>query len=54
MTDFDKRLIEKADSISRWHWNDIAVLIDIADTEAARKRLRNIQWELRELAEESL
>lgn len=42
MTEFDKKLIEKARRISRWHYLDLNALISIADTEEARLCLRDI------------
>ena len=54
MTDFDKRLIEKASTFSRWHYRNIDVLISIADTEEAKKNLDNIRWELYNLIKETL
>lgn len=54
MTDFDKRLIEKANRFSRWNYRSIDVLISIADTIEARERLAEIRSTLRELVEESL
>lgn len=54
MTDFDKKLIEKANAISRWNYRDIDVLISIADTAEAKIRLTNIRWELRQLVKETL
>lgn len=49
MTDFDKRLIEKANKISRYEFRDIGMLISIADTDEAKESLRNIRSELRDL-----
>lgn len=54
MTDFDKKLIEKANNISRWKYRDIDVLISIADTAEAKKRLGIIKLELHDLVLESL
>lgn len=54
MTDFDKKLIEKAQNFRRWDYRDIDVLISIADTEEARKQLNNIRWELYDLVKETL
>lgn len=54
MTEFDKKLIEKANGFRRWDYRDIDVLISIADTEEARKRLTNIRWELHDLVKETL
>lgn len=39
MTDFDKRLIEKADKFSRWDYSRIDTLISIADTKEGADRL---------------
>lgn len=46
MTDFDKKLIEKAEKISRWNYRDIDILVSIADTEEARQHLINLRWDL--------
>lgn len=54
MTDFDKKLIEKANGFRRWDWRDIDVLIAIADTDEARQCLTNIRWELYDLVQETL
>ena len=54
MTDFDKKLIEKANGLSRLDYRNIDVLISIADTEEARKRLTNIRWKLYDLLQETL
>ncbi len=54
MTDFDKRLIEKANRFNRWDYSRIDTLISIADTKEGAARLYTIKMELRELAEESI
>lgn len=54
MTDFDKKLIEKANGFRRWDWRDIDVLIAVADTEEARGHLADIRHELYELTQETL
>lgn len=54
MTDFDKRLIEKAAGLSRWDYRKIDVLISVADTEDARRRLADIRWELRDAVKETI
>ena len=54
MTDFDKKLIEKAKRISRWRFRNIDVLIDIADTEEAKQQLREIRADFYDLCKESL
>lgn len=48
MTDFDKKLIEKANGFRRWDYRNIA------DTEEARKRLADIRWELYDLVQETI
>lgn len=53
MTDFDKKLIEKADKISRWRYRDLDILIGLADTDEAREKIYQIQRELIDLCEES-
>lgn len=47
MTDFDKKLVEKADKFRRFDYPDIDVLIRIAETEEARDILRGIRIELK-------
>ena len=54
MTDFDKKLIEKAHDFSRWDYRSIDTLIAIADTDEARARLTNLRWELYDSVQESL
>lgn len=54
MTDFDIHLIEKARGIRRWDYRQIDVLISIADTDEARKRLKEIRWELHDLVQETI
>lgn len=54
MTDFDKKLIEKADKISRWDYRNIDVLISIADTEEAKGRLFDIRCDLCNSVQETL
>lgn len=54
MTDFDKKLIEKASKFRRWDYRSIDVLISIADTDEARQQLTNIRWELYDSIQETL
>lgn len=54
MTDFDKKLIEKANKFRRWDYRDIDVLISIADSDEARQQLTHIRWELYDLVQETL
>jgi len=54
MTDFDKKLIEKAENIRRWDYREIDILIKYADTDEARERLRNLRWELYDSVQETL
>ena len=54
MTDFDKKLIEKAESVSRYEYRDIDELIKKAETEEARQILTNIRWELYDLVVETI
>ena len=54
MTDFDKKLIEKANSFRRWDYRSIDVLIAIADSEEAREELRNIRLDLYDSVQETL
>ena len=54
MTEFDKKLIEKAGQISSFRYRDVSVLISIADTEQAKDRLSVIRQNHYELAHETL
>lgn len=54
MTDFDKKLIEKANTFHRWDYRSIDVLISIADTDEAKNQLTNIRWNLYESVQETL
>lgn len=54
MTDFDKKLIEKAGKFRRWDYRSIDVLISIADTAEAKERLTDIRWELYDSVQETL
>lgn len=54
MTDFDKKLIEKANGFRRWDWRYIDALILIADTDEACKRLTEIQNCLYDLVQETI
>lgn len=54
MTDFDKKLIEKAGKFRRWAWREIDTLMDIADTDEAKDRLWTIRCNLQSLVEETL
>jgi hypothetical protein len=54
MTDFDKKLIEKASKFRRWDYRSIDVLISIADTAEAKERLTDIRWELYDSVQETL
>ena len=54
MTEFDKKLIEKAGRIRRSSYRDISVLISIADTQQGKDRLSDIGQNLCELAHETL
>lgn len=54
MTDFDRRLIEKAEDFRRYDYIRIDSLIMIADTPAARKRLHEIRAELHDLVLDTL
>lgn len=53
MTDFDRKLIDKANRTRRWDYRDIDALIAIAETNEARLRLRDIRQELRDLTKET-
>lgn len=54
MTDFDKKLIEKAKKFRRWEYRNIDILISIADTDEAANRLADIRWELYDLVQETI
>ena len=54
MTDFDKKLIERADRLSRYEYREIDSLIKLAETEEARQILTNIRWELYDLVVETI
>lgn len=54
MTEFDKKLIEKANKFSRYDYNDVAVLMQISETKEARMKLNNIRCELRDLVRETI
>lgn len=49
MTDFDRRLIEKAKRFHRYDWDRIGVLMKVADTDEGRERLGDVRHELYEL-----
>ena len=53
MTEFDKKLIEEAESMSRYDYRDVDALIMKAESEEACERLRWIQYDLRELVYET-
>lgn len=53
MTDFDKTLIEKADRFARWDYDDIRVLMRLADTDEARERLRRMRSDMIDLCRET-
>lgn len=54
MTEFDKKLIEKAESFSRYDYRDINILIKIAETTEAKRRLIEIQSELYDFVLETI
>lgn len=54
MTDFDIHLIEKARGFRRWEYRQIDVLVAIADTDEACKRLKEIRCELHDLVQETI
>lgn len=54
MTDFDKKLIQKANRFNRWDYRDIDVLIAIADTKEASLQLSRIQTDLYCMVEETV
>ncbi|MBD5200753.1 MAG: hypothetical protein HDS85_01715 [Bacteroidales bacterium] len=54
MTEFDKKLIEKALHFRRYDYRDISVLMKIADTNEGCKRLNCIQMDLEDLVRETI
>lgn len=54
MTDFDERLIEKANELSIWDYRKIDVMIFIADTKEAKGRLLCIRESLNNLVLETI
>lgn len=54
MTEHDKKLIAKAESLPRWYYRDIDALIAEADTDEARRKLNLIRRELYDLVEGTL
>ncbi|MBD5371199.1 MAG: hypothetical protein HDR80_08665 [Bacteroides sp.] len=54
MTDFDKRLIEKASGLSRWDYPDIIILMKVADTREAKRQLSVIYSEYIDLVTETI
>lgn len=54
MTDFDKKLIEKAEKISRWHYRDLDILMGLADTDECRELLNRLRWDLYDSIQETL
>ena len=54
MTEHDKKLIAKAESLPRWYYRDINALIAEADTDEARRKLNLIRRELYDLVEGTL
>lgn len=53
MTPFDRQLIAKAESLSRYYWEDVRSLIRVADTDEARRRLHFISVENHQLCREN-
>ncbi len=54
MTDFDKKLIATANSLSRWRYREADRLMSLAQTPEAKVRLSVIRDELRDLVKETL
>lgn len=54
MTDFDRKLLEKASGFRRWDYFKIDILLTIADTEECRRRLLELRWELYDSVQETL
>lgn len=54
MTDFDRKLLEKANGFRRWAYFKIDILVSIADTEECRRRLLELRWELYNSVQETL
>lgn len=54
MTDFDKKLLEEAKSVSQWNYRYIDSLIPQAQTPECRRELSYIRWNLYDLVQASL
>lgn len=54
MTDNDKKLIKEAETLSIWEYKTVENMISEAETQAARDYLRELRWELYDLARESV
>lgn len=53
-TEFDKKLIEKANRLSRYDYWMIDKIIWLADTAETAEILRNIRWEKKDLVTETV
>ncbi len=54
MTEFDKKLIEKARKFRCWDYRDIDILISIAETKEGRQQLADIKYLLYGQRQETL
>lgn len=54
MTDFDKKLIDKANTFSPRDYRDVDILISIADSAEGRLRLSYVRGELYDLMCETI
>lgn len=54
MTELDKRLIQKAEKLSKYRYYYIDILMEMADTAEARERLAAIRMEYLDLIKETL
>lgn len=54
MTELDKKLIEEANSMSRYDYRQVDALIEKVGTPEARKRLYFIKCELYDLCSETM
>lgn len=54
MTEFDKRLIEKANKFRIWDYQDVNVLSKIADTQEAKDNLESIREDLLDLVKSTI
>lgn len=53
MTDFDRKLIQKAQGLRIWDYDDVAALAKVADTPEAATQLWSIRREYMDLIHET-